>query len=292
MDQIDWILTSEIAQTAIRIAVAVLKPLLTIVVWYIADRLMRKLVSHTGFIDRILTKRATSQAARDALAGRITTFKGLFVHLLRILNALFFIFVLLGTFGIDPAPVLAGIGVVGLGISLAAQNILRDFLSGMFILIEDQYNVGDLVKINGSWFGTVEHFSMRLTSLRHLDGTLFTIPNGAIEVVQNMTKDFSVALVLVDVPYTVDARTVLAALDRAGRTLREKMPEKTIDEPITQGIVDFKEFGSVMRMLVRTLPGYQWEVERELRILIREEFERSGIPPAMPRTRTILEDAR
>ena len=254
----------------------VLKPILTVAIWYAADGLLKKLRNKSSFIDRLFLRHAHSKSSRHTLEQRIETFNGLFVQILRILNAVFFIFILLGNFKIDAKPLLAGIGVVGLGLSLAAQNILRDFLNGLFIVIEDQYNVGDVVTIGGA-SGTVEAFTMRATRLRAADGKLITIPNGTVSQVTNSTKDYAVATVNVGVSYDADPRRVLEILGRCGKILRERMPEQVVADPTPQGIVDFRDNDLLMRVLARTEPGEQWAVERALRIIIKEEFDKEGI---------------
>ena len=254
----------------------VLKPVLTVAVWYVVDGLLKKLHGKSSFIDRLFVRHAHSKSSRHIVEQRIKTFKGLFVQSLRILNAVFFIFILLGNFHIDAKPLLAGIGVVGLGLSLAAQNILRDFLNGLFIVIEDQYNVGDVVTIGGAT-GTVEAFTLRATRLRAADGRLITIPNGSVAQVTNSTKDYAVATVNVGVSYDADIPQVMSVLGRCGKILRERMPEQVIADPTPQGIIDFRDNDLLMRVLAKTEPGEQWAVERALRIIIKEEFAKDGI---------------
>lgn len=278
---IDWL----------RIVMFIVKPLLTIGVWYVVDRLLRKLHNKSSFIDRLFVTHAQSKVGKHTLTQRINTFKGIFVQTLRVLNAIFFIFILLGNFNIDAKPLLAGIGVVGLGLSLAAQNILRDFLNGLFILIEDQYNVGDFITANGE-SGTVESFTMRATKLRAADGRLITIPNGSISQVTNSTKDYAVAVVPIGISYASDPRRVLEVLSRCGKILREKMPEQVIDDPTPQGIMDFRDNDILMRVLAKTAPGEQWAVERELRILIKEEFAKEGIEKPLPQLVNRIADAQ
>lgn len=263
---IDWLSTS----------LFILKPILTIAVWYTVDRLLKKLHDKSSFIDRLFIRHTQSKLSQQVLGQRIKTFKGLFVQSLRLLNAVFFFFILLENFRIDAKPLLAGIGVVGLGLSLAAQNILRDFLNGLFIVIEDQYNVGDVVTIGGET-GTVEAFSLRATRLRAMDGRLIIIPNGTVAQVTNSTKDFAVALVNVGIPHDADIPLVLRVLGRCGNILRERMPEQVIEDPTPQGIVDFRANDMLMRVLAKTVPGEQWAAERTLRVIIKEEFGKEGI---------------
>lgn len=254
----------------------VVKPIVTVIAWFVVDKLLIHLRNHTQFIDKMITSRTSSSEGKNALTQRINTFRGLFIQLLRILNAIFFIFILLGNFGIDPKPLLAGIGVVGLGLSLAAQNILRDFLNGMFILIEDQYNVDDFITTNGV-AGTVEVFTMRTTKLRTLDGSLVTIPNGTITQVVNSTKNYSVAVIPIPLPYDCDFATVTEALTKSGQILRERFPNETLADPMNQGVIEFLKNRMTARVLVKTRPGEQWGIEREFRAIVHDQFLAAGI---------------
>ncbi|MDR2780473.1 MAG: mechanosensitive ion channel family protein, partial [Synergistaceae bacterium] len=207
---------------------------------------------------------------------RVKTFKSLLLQAGRVLLGIYFAFILLDHFSIDPKPLLAGIGVVGLGLSLAAQNILRDFINGLFIIIEDQFNIGDWVTI-GSFSGSVEHFTMRATRLRARDGRLIIIPNGNISEVINSTKDFAVALVEVGVSYQSDVRKVIEILEECAADTAAAMPGVIVEEAKVQGILAFRDSDVLMRVTARTLPGEQWAVERAMRIMIKEKFDRLGI---------------
>src|ERR1700733_12872364 len=136
----------------------------------------------------------------------------------------------LSIFGINLTPLLASAGVVGVGIGLGAQSIFKDMLNGIFILIEDQYNVGEVVKIAGLQ-GTVEDLTLRCTTLRDGDGTLYTIPNSQITTVSNLSRDFSVATLTVGVDAGVDPDRVIAVLTTLSHGMRE-------DEAFKQVIID------------------------------------------------------
>jgi small conductance mechanosensitive channel len=240
-------------------------PVLTIAIWVALDYFIRILYAKSSFIERVFSRYA-----------RVRTFKGLLLQACRVLLGIYFAFTLLGHFNIDPKPLLAGIGVVGLGLSLAAQNILRDFLTGLFIIIEDQFNVGDWVSI-GSFSGTVESFTMRVTRLRSVDGKLVIIPNGNISEIVNSTKDFAVAVVEVGVSYSSDVRFVMETLEECAADVLKAMPGVIVDEPKVLGIMAFRDSDVQLRVTTRTLPGEQWSVERAMRIAIKEKFDERGI---------------
>lgn len=272
-----------------RVGMTFARPIITALIWYAVDKVARSMHRHTKFIDRLIAKGSGSQLGRAQLEARAKTFRGLFIQFIRIITALFFLFILLESFGVDIKPLLAGIGVVGLGLSLAAQNILRDFINGMFILIEDQFNVGDFISTNGI-SGTVEGFSMRLTRLRLLDGSLVTIPNGSIMTVTNSTKDYSVAVVTIPSPYEAPPERMVEVLRRCGARLREEMPDKIIADPVVQGVVEFRSDDVLMRMIARTYPGEHWGAERALRSIILDEFAKEGL--SIPYSHMIVSDGR
>jgi small conductance mechanosensitive channel len=240
-------------------------PVLTVAIWVALDYGMKKLYEKSSFIERIFSSYS-----------RIKTFKGLLLQTGRVLLGIYFIFILLDHFGVDPKPLLAGVGVVGLGLSLAAQNILRDFIHGLFIIIEDQFNIGDWVTI-GSNSGTVERFTMRVTRLRSIDGRLISIPNGNIAEVSNSTKGFAQALVDVGVSYRSDVRKVFEVLEKCAADIAADMSDVVVDKAKVQGIMAFRDSDLLMRVAVKTRPGEQWAVERALRVKIKESFDRCGI---------------
>ncbi|MDR1578745.1 MAG: mechanosensitive ion channel family protein [Synergistaceae bacterium] len=240
-------------------------PVLTAAIWAALDYALRKIYAKSTFIESLFVRNA-----------RVKTFKGLFLQMARVLLGIYFAFTMLGHFKIDPKPLLAGIGVVGLGLSLAAQNILRDFLNGLFIVIEDQFNVGDYVAISSN-SGTVESFSMRETRLRATDGKLIIIPNGNISEVINSTKDFAVAIVDVGVSYDADIASVMEVLEECAAEVARRMPGVVVEESKVLGIMNFRESDILLRVMTRTFPGEQWGVERATRLVIKEKFDEHGI---------------
>ena len=245
-------------------------PVLTAVIWFALDYIIRVLYAKSAFIEKIFSRYA-----------RVRTFKQLLLQTCRILLGIYFAYIMLGHFNIDPRPLLAGIGVVGLGLSLAAQNILRDFLNGLFIIIEDQFNIGDVVTI-GDFSGSVESFTMRVTRLRAVDGKLIIIPNGSISQVVNSTKDFAVAVVDIGVSYGEDAKRIMEILDECASDVTRAKPGVIVENPNVLGILAFRESDFQLRVSAKTLPGEQWAVERALRIAIREKLDENGVKIPFP----------
>jgi small conductance mechanosensitive channel len=184
---------------------------------------------------------------------------------------------------IDIGPLLASAGIVGLAIGFGAQTLVKDVLNGFFILMENQYDVGDAIRASGV-SGTVEQLTLRRTLLRDVDGTLHTIPNSEIKVVSNFTRDWTQTALHVAVSYAEDSDRVIALLKQTGAELRQDPafqdvlvadPEVPGIEKIAPGEVDYL-------VLLRTRPGSQFPVTRELHRRIKLCFEKNHIQPASP----------
>jgi small conductance mechanosensitive channel len=233
---------------------------------------------------------AEGDPGRERTVQRLETLRKLSVEVLRLALIVLFGLTFLRSLGLDLAPLLAGVGVVGLGVTLAAQSLLKDYLNGILILVENQYNVGDTVEINGLT-GTVERLWLRLTTLRLIDGRLAFIPNGQILTVVNQTKDWSAARVEIGVPSDADVSRAVELIDACVRALAEERAEEVLEPPRSWGIVAVRERDVLLRGLVKTLPGRQWELERLLRLRIQESFAREGIPFASPRSEVRIVDS-
>lgn len=213
---------------------------------------------------------------------RLQTLRGICLQLFRWILAAIAGLTLLGSLGVDVRSILTGLGIAGLAISLAAQNIIRDFLNGIFIFFEDQFAVGDVVKIDGI-SGVVEMFTLRITRLRTLDGELVTIPNGSIATVLNFTKKWSRARVEVGVDYGTDIPAALAVMERVAKDLTAEMPGKIIEAPaVMEGILAFEASAMTLRVLLKTVPGAQWEVAAAYRLRLKKAFDEAGISISFP----------
>lgn len=184
-------------------------------------------------------------------------------------------FMVLDELGVNLAPLLAGAGVVGLAIGFGSQALVKDFLSGTFILIEDQFGVGDVVDLDGT-SGSVEAISLRTTQLRSVDGTVWHVPNGEIRRVGNMSKHWSRAVLDVEVAYGTDIEQARAVIKRvADEVWRER--GDVLEEPEVLGVEALGAVGMRIRLLVKTTPSRQWETSRVLRERIAVAFEEAGI---------------
>jgi len=263
-------------------------PGITIAVWFAVDRVIVFAHKKEIISTRFLTRHAGDESERKLIMQRAKTFQGLVLQSLRIIIAIFFIFIMLSSFGIDPTALVAGVGVVGLGLSLAAQNILRDFLNGLFIVIEDQYNVGDWVDIS-SYSGTVESFSLRVTRLRALDGRQIIIPNSSVVQVINYTKNWAMSIVEIGLSYDSNVSEAVRILERCCDELMNLYPGVILDEPNIQSIVDFRPNDMLVRVMTKTIAGEQWGVGRALRRIVKEKFDDAGFE--IPMSQMVLHDA-
>ena len=194
------------------------------------------------------------------------------------------LFMILGQLDIDLAPLIAGAGIGGLALGFGAQSIVKDFLSGLFMLIEDQYGVGDIVDV-GSASGTVEKVSLRSTTIRDVKGTVWHVPNGVISRVGNSSQLWSRALLDVEVAYDTDLELAREVIQRVGDSLWED-PEwggdELMERPEIWGVQDLGASAVALRLVVKTEPSKQWAVERELRMRLKVAFDESGIEIPFP----------
>jgi small conductance mechanosensitive channel len=180
-------------------------------------------------------------------------------------------------------PLLAGVGVVGLAISFGAQSLVKDVISGFFILMENQFAVGDIVEVDGK-AGVVERMTLRVVMLRDVEGALHIIPNGSITVVSNRSRDWSRAVLDVGVAYKESVDDVIRVMREVGRALWDD-PEwrhKLEQEPEVWGVEGLADSSVNIRIAARTRPGLQFEVRRELRRRLKNRFDAEGIEIPFP----------
>ncbi|SFO19167.1 small conductance mechanosensitive channel [Pseudonocardia ammonioxydans] len=181
--------------------------------------------------------------------------------------------------GYPLGPLLAGAGVLGLAIGFGAQNLVRDFLSGMFMLLEDQYGVGDIVDV-GEAIGTVESVGLRITTIRDLQGTVWYVRNGEILRVGNMSQGYAVAVVDLPVAHRADIEeaTELAGTTATERASQADIVDDVLEAPEVLGVDKISPEGVTLRITVRVKPGRQWAVKRALNGAITDAFDDHGVP--------------
>ena len=234
------------------------------VVLFFVKRLRQRADQQVGNFHRAAQLRTMASILRATAVGVL-----LFITFLQILNI----------FDIPYQPLLASAGILGVGIGLGAQSIFKDMLNGIFILMEDQYNVGETVSIAGLK-GTVEDLSLRSTRLRDGDGTLYIIPNSQIATVSNLSRDFSVASLSVSVDASANPDAVMAVLRKLATDIRQDSAFKdiTISDPEVLGINDIRGREVIYLVNTRVRANQRDGVLRELRRRIILAFEKEGIP--------------
>lgn len=190
---------------------------------------------------------------------------------------------ILPVLGINMGPLLASAGIAGLAIGFGAQALVHDVINGFFILMENQYEVGDTVRVAGIT-GTVERMTLRATLLRDDQGALSTVPNGKIDVVANLTRDWAQVALHVSVAYQENSDKVISVLKEVGEDLRSDpdFSQLLVSDPQVPGVERVTGAEVDYLMLVKTRPGTQYAVTRELRRRIKERFEKNNIQPGGP----------
>ena len=185
--------------------------------------------------------------------------------------------------GIDTGPLLGSVAILGLALSFGSQNLVRDLVNGFFILVENQYAIGDWVKI-GSHEGTVEQINIRSTRLRSATGVLQIIPNGTVTAVENMTRDWSSFRCHVGVSYDTDIDLAERICNEVGAVMfaDPELKDKLLEAPTFIGVTDLGDSAVVVRSQAKTRPGAQWSLEREMNRRLKKAFEDAGIEIPFP----------
>jgi moderate conductance mechanosensitive channel len=193
----------------------------------------------------------------------------------------------LGELGVNLGPLIAGAGIAGVALGFGAQSLVKDCISGLFMLLEDQYGIGDVVDLEEAT-GVVERISLRTTVLRGVDGTVWHVPNGVVQRVGNRSQLWSVALIDVDVAYDSDLATARQViLDTVSEVCaRPEWSDAVLEEPQLLGVEALKADGITLRATVKTSPGRQWALQRALREEIKQSLDAAGIEIPFPQ-RTI-----
>lgn len=207
---------------------------------------------------------------------------------IKVVGWLLVAFIVLSELGLDIGPLLAGAGIAGVALGFGAQNMVRDFLAGLFIILEDQYSEGDVVEAAGKT-GLVQDISLRKTVLRDLDGLEHHIPNGEIKTASNYTKDFSRVNLNLSVAYESDLEKVMNVINEVGKDLAEDEEWKDVilEAPHSLGVDKFGESAIEIKTLAETKPLKQWDVMREFRKRIKVAFDKNDIEIPYPKRVTL-----
>lgn len=251
--------------------------LLIVVVAWVANRIFRFVLAR--FINWLKER---FEAKRD-LAVRIDTLASVLRFTWTTALVIVVVTMALNELGVMVAPILAGAGIVGLAVGFGAQNLVRDVITGFFLLLENHYGVGDVVQIAGIG-GAVEAMNLRFTTLRDLQGTVHTIPHGQVETVSNMTREWSRVLLHVGVDYGADPDRVIEVLSGVCKEFYEDpaFGPSLLEEPEVAGVESLEDSAVVYRVIGKTLPVKQWELQRELRRRLLKRLAEAGIEIPFP----------
>ncbi len=272
-----------IQEVAEWIITAVPSMLVVIVLAFIALRAL-------GFVLRRVKKLMLARAQKSGatidhaeLEKRVDTLSGILSSVARVVIWAMIIMILLKKVGVDIAPLIAGAGIAGLAVGFGAQELVRDVISGFFILLEDQVRTGDVAIINGTG-GLVESIGLRTIVLRDLSGVVHVFQNGKINSLSNMTKDWSAMVFDIGVAYKEDTDKVVEVIKATAEKLRQD-PEfaDKINEPLEIfGVDSFGDSAVVIKARIKTRPIQQWAVGREFKRRLKKAFDQQGIEIPFP----------
>ena len=232
-----------------------------------------------------IVRKAIKHEDKESEEKRENTLIGLFNGVFKILIWLIAIMMILSEIGFNIAPILASAGILGVALGFGAQSMVRDFLDGFFIILENQYRIGDVITLEDVT-GRVEEISLRKTVIRDLDGRVHHVPNGSFTRVSNLTGDYSRAHMDISVSYQEDIDKVMILINKVGKEMAEISPWKEkIIEPIQvmgTGPNNFAASGIEIKVLGKTKPTRQWDVLREFRRRIKIAFDEEGVEIPFP----------
>jgi len=271
----------------------VLPVLLIVVMALVALRLARLFVH--GVVKTLLDREATEGTAQELsaveLKKRMETLDALGAGTLQFFIVIIAGLMVLGQIGLDIGPAVAGLGVVGIAVGFGAQFLVRDYLNGSLILIENQFARGDVVRIAGV-AGTVEDFTLRRTTLRDLDGVVHTVPNGEIKVASNMTRVWSRINQDVTVAYGTDIDMAIEVVDDVGREMAGDpvWKRRVLEAPRVERVAALAEYGVTLKILGTVRAADQWAAAGDLRKRLLKAFEEHGIEIPRPQRVVLARD--
>ncbi len=264
-------------------------PILIIVVvgavlWFALNKFLPPIV-------RRAVGRAKYKETKEGLEKRTNTLLSIFKGITRVFIVIITVMMILPELGIDIVPVLAGFGIAGVAIGFGAQYLIRDLIAGIFIILENQYRVGDVVRV-ADIAGLVEEVALRKTVLRDLDGIVHHVPNGEIKTASNFTRHFSRVNLNISVAYGTDLDHAISVINRVGQELaKDEKWRKVIKTPPQVLRVDnLGDSGIDIKVLGDVKPIEQWAVMGELRLRLKKAFDAEGIEIPWPHTKVYFGD--
>ncbi len=250
-----------------------------IVLWFAAQKAIPAMVNST-------IERPRRGESREGLKRRADTLQRVFLGLARVIIILLVIFMVLSELDVNIGPILAGLGIVGIAVGFGAQYLIRDLIAGVFIIMENQYRVGDVAKVAGV-SGLVEEINLRKTVLRDLDGVVHHIPNGEISVASNYSRHFARVNLNISVSYGTDLNRAIQVINDICNKMAEEEQWKSVirSTPQVLRVDNLGDSGIDIKIVGDVKPLQQWNVTGELRLRIKNEFDRVGIEIPWPHTK-------
>ena len=273
----------------------VLPIVLIVIAAFIAIRLARLLVR--GIVKALFDREATEGTAQELsaveLKKRMDTLDALGGRTLQAFIVMIAGLMVLGKLGLDIGPAVAGLGVVGIAVGFGAQSLVKDYLNGALILIENQYGKGDVIRVAGV-DGTVEDFTLRRTTLRDLDGVVHTIPNGEIRVASNLTRVWSRINQDVTVAYGTDIDRAIDVVDRVGVEMAgdPAWKRRVLEAPRVERVEALAEYGITLKVLGTVRAADQWAAGGDFRKRLLAAFKANGIEIPRPQRVVLARDPR
>ena len=304
----DWTGSEGFASASVWIVDKPLTVLIILLLAIIARRLVRRAIDHmveriasdkkhaeedeaertaeegrTWDPERLAAKMTQLRERTERASQRAKTLGTLFKSIATTIIWAVALMMLLGEFDVNLGPLIAGAGIIGVAVGFGAQSIVRDLLTGVFMLIEDQYGVGDVVDL-GDAVGTVESVGLRTTRLRDISGTVWHVPNGAIARVGNMSQLWARVPLDLDVAYDTDLDAAMAIIKRVADEVWHEQGESTtvLEEPTISGVQAFGADAVTIRVMLKTEPSEQWATARLMRKRIKVAFDEAGIEIPFP----------
>ncbi len=252
--------------------------------WYFLNKFLPVLVRHT----MVKTKGESKEGIQKRTDTLVSVLKGAG----RVLIIIFLIIMLLSEIGVEIGPILAGFGIAGIAVGFGAQYLIRDLIAGIFVLMENQYRVGDVAKV-ADVIGIVEEVNLRKTVLRDLDGIVHHVPNGEIRVASNYTRHFARVNLDIPVSYGTDLDQAISVLNRVGQEIAadEQWGKLIIKAPYVLRVNNLGDSGIDIKLVGDVKPMQQWAIMGELRLRIKKAFDTEGIEIPWPHTKVYFGNA-
>lgn len=256
-----------------------IKIVIIAVIAWLLNRIVSRIIIRTVRIAVVAEQNLTEDGEKKREDTLIRIFNGAVRIIIIILAAM----MILQEIGLKIGPLIAGAGIAGLALGFGGQYLIRDIISGLFIILENQYRIGDIININDTG-GLVEDISLRKTTLRDLDGIVHHIPHGEIKIVSNLSKNFARVNLDMGISYNTDLEHVIRVINQTGKELAEdpSFRDSIISPPQFLRVNDFADSAVVLKILGDTKPLKQWEITGELRKRLKIAFDREGIEIPFP----------